>query len=129
MTTEKTDASSFCSRVDDGGALRRGIRGRRPRLQRETNSAASERRTRPGSSMSKLATRGVCAARQAVMADPMERQGVTRSMHHARRKKLSRHGASAAGKSEELVRENQAGCFTAEGAENAARPALPTQRH
>jgi hypothetical protein len=44
------------------------------------------------------ATHGVCTARQAGRADPMERQGVTRSMHHARRKKLSRHGACVAGK-------------------------------
>jgi len=45
--------------------------------------------------MSSFVTHGACTARQAVMADPMERQGVTRSVHHARRKKLSRHGASA----------------------------------
>jgi hypothetical protein len=54
--------------------------------------------TRSASSMSRFATHGMCTARQAVMADPMERQGVRRSMHHARRKKLSRRGASAAGK-------------------------------
>jgi hypothetical protein len=46
-----------------------------------------------------FATRGARTALQAIMADPTERQGVTPSMHHARRKKLSRHGASAVGKS------------------------------
>jgi hypothetical protein len=47
-----------------------------------------------GWSMSRPATRGARAARQAGIADAMERQGVTRSVHHARRKKVSRCGAS-----------------------------------
>jgi hypothetical protein len=46
----------------------------------------------------RFATHGVCTARQAVTADPMDRQGVTRPVHHARLQKLSRHGAPAAGK-------------------------------
>jgi hypothetical protein len=54
-----------------------------------------------GSSMSRPATRGARAAREAGMADAMEGQGVTRSVHHARRKKVSRCGASGAGKRED----------------------------
>jgi len=45
----------------------------------------------------RFATHGVCTARQTLIADPMERHGVTHSVHHARRKKLSRHGALARG--------------------------------
>jgi hypothetical protein len=42
-----------------------------------------------------LATHGVCAPCKFLMADLMERQGVMRAVHRARRKKLSRHGARA----------------------------------
>jgi hypothetical protein len=48
--------------------------------------------------MSRFATHGVCTARRAVIADPMERQGVTRSMHDARRKNC-RAAAHRRGKS------------------------------
>jgi hypothetical protein len=60
----------------------------------------------PASSMNRSATHGARAARQAGMADLMERQGVTRSMHHARRKRLSRRGAFTAEKSEGLERKS-----------------------
>jgi len=69
--------------------------------------------------MNWFTTHGVCTARRAAMADPMERQGVTRSVHHARRKNCRAAAHRRRWEIEQLVRKSQPGCFTAEGAENA----------